>query len=44
MGANETWEFEAQIYVRSGGGGFKDKGKRSWDRGKRDGFGGGDWE
>lgn len=27
-----------------GGGGYKDKGKRSWDRGKRDGFGGNDWE
>ena len=33
-------------YKGGGGGGFRDKDKGSWDRGKRDGFGGGggEWE
>lgn len=31
-------------YKGGGGGGFRDKDKGNWDRGKRDGFGGGDWE
>lgn len=31
-------------YKGGGGGGYRDKDKGNWDRGKRDGFGGGDWE
>ena len=44
LGYNISITNNSYIAGGGGGGGFMDKGKRSWDRGKRDGFGGGDWE